>query len=609
MTPEVFISYSREDSEEIFPIVERLRGYGLNIWIDQEGIHGAKLWSQEIVNAIEDSKVFILFASVTAFASKNVTKELALASESDKHILPVFLEDAEIPAAMKYQLAGIQHLVHKPGDKESTVQSILKTLGTLDVEIDPNDSSPTERPTTTSTGNIQHPKTSRRTIAITIAALIIAVAVLIPSFLKNTNEDSTSIRKTNSKSTVHLGVTTYFSGDETNTISNDNRELRDKLVSKLSRFSDYEVIHTSPVSIDVDTKTIQSTIQDINVDYLIVSDFNVNNQEVNAKTYDRTGKIISVIEIDNSVLTTNSDSLAEESTSIISAKLAGYDAAIHSDILLKSSGKKESELSALELLARAKNVWNSAATNKAEISIQLLDKCISVNPNISSAHSVRGQIYANFFQSGDSSTNGIAIAKQSNTKASRIDPNNAMVILSKLWVSFHEKDHIASEQLAEQGLEANPNEPFLLATIAASLILTERDLEQGKEYIDKAIAYNSNPQDWYYMVLESYHMQNADYRAALNTSLRMKSVKSISNARGPTTPIYYWLLGEKQIALDRFKTLMKRIPSEEFEQKKNELKTAFENKKMGGSKVAEEMSKAFDELLEAYNFELSQNEF
>ena len=60
MTPEVFISYSRDNSEEIFPIVDRLRSFGLNIWIDQEGIHGAKLWSQEIVNAIEDSKVFIL---------------------------------------------------------------------------------------------------------------------------------------------------------------------------------------------------------------------------------------------------------------------------------------------------------------------------------------------------------------------------------------------------------------------------------------------------------------------------------------------------------------------------------------------------------------------
>ena len=82
MTPETFVSYARSDQEHVFPIVEKLREKGLNIWIDQEGIHGAKLWSQEIVHAIEGCKVFILFASSTAFQSENVTKELALASEA-----------------------------------------------------------------------------------------------------------------------------------------------------------------------------------------------------------------------------------------------------------------------------------------------------------------------------------------------------------------------------------------------------------------------------------------------------------------------------------------------------------------------------------------------
>ena len=97
MAPQIFVSYARFDQEQVFPIVEKLREKGLQIWIDHEGIHGAKLWSQEIVHAIEDCKVFILFASSTAFQSQNVTKELALASESRKHILPVFIEDWAYP--------------------------------------------------------------------------------------------------------------------------------------------------------------------------------------------------------------------------------------------------------------------------------------------------------------------------------------------------------------------------------------------------------------------------------------------------------------------------------------------------------------------------------
>jgi hypothetical protein len=170
MPPEIFASYSREDQAQVFPIVDKLRERGLNIWIDQEGIHGAKLWSQEIVNAIDNSKVFILFASAKAFLSKNVTKELALASESDKHILPIFIEEAEIPTAMKYQLAGIQHLVHEQGQTEQTTDNILRTLGNLDIQS----VEPQPAPTTTPTAATK-PASKTPLVA---AALIIALAVI-----------------------------------------------------------------------------------------------------------------------------------------------------------------------------------------------------------------------------------------------------------------------------------------------------------------------------------------------------------------------------------------------------------------------------------------------
>ena len=173
MKPEIFVSYSREDQAQVFPIVEKLRERGLNIWIDQEGIHGAKLWSQEIVNAIESSKVFILFASTKAFVSKNVTKELALASESDKHILPVFIEHADIPAAMKYQLAGIQHLVHDHGQTNETVGNILSTLGNLDIhssESQPPFSSPS--PTVTK-------QVSKKTLGVAIGLVEIRSSQII----------------------------------------------------------------------------------------------------------------------------------------------------------------------------------------------------------------------------------------------------------------------------------------------------------------------------------------------------------------------------------------------------------------------------------------------
>lgn len=110
MAAEVFISYSSQDFEEVHGIVERLRGVGVSVWMDEGGIEAATLWSEAIVEAINDCKVLIMMVSGHSTDSPNVVKEVMLASESGKVILPVYLEESEIPSRLKYQLTGIQHL-------------------------------------------------------------------------------------------------------------------------------------------------------------------------------------------------------------------------------------------------------------------------------------------------------------------------------------------------------------------------------------------------------------------------------------------------------------------------------------------------------------------
>ena len=110
MAAEVFISYSSQDFEEVHGIVERLRGVGVSVWMDEGGIEAATLWSEAIVEAINDCRVLIMMVSGHSTDSPNVVKEVMLASESGKVIMPVYLEEAEIPSRLKYQLTGIQHL-------------------------------------------------------------------------------------------------------------------------------------------------------------------------------------------------------------------------------------------------------------------------------------------------------------------------------------------------------------------------------------------------------------------------------------------------------------------------------------------------------------------
>ena len=134
---EVFISYSREDKDQVLALAAKLRAAGVSLWIDQGGIDGATLWGEEIVNALEQAKVLLLAVTAAATRSHNVAKEVVLVSERKGHILPVDLEQTTIPASLKYSLAGIQHIEYFQGDPDENLRHILRALERAGVAITP----------------------------------------------------------------------------------------------------------------------------------------------------------------------------------------------------------------------------------------------------------------------------------------------------------------------------------------------------------------------------------------------------------------------------------------------------------------------------------------
>jgi len=136
MSEQVFISYAAKDRERVLGLVKRLRDAGVTVWIDQAGIDVATMWSQEIVNAIHNCKVMLLSISPFSTESENVVKELALASERKKPIIPVYLEPADIPGTMEYQLAGIQRVEYFKDNEDAAYNAMVRSLIKLGVTID-----------------------------------------------------------------------------------------------------------------------------------------------------------------------------------------------------------------------------------------------------------------------------------------------------------------------------------------------------------------------------------------------------------------------------------------------------------------------------------------
>jgi len=139
---EVFVSYSREDNEKVLELTGKLRAAGVPLWMDVGSIDGAAMWGEEIVNALSQAKVLLLFISESAVRSHNVAKEVVLASEQKRHILPVHLQPTEIPAGLKYPLAGIQHIEYFHGDPDENLRTIIRSLERVGVILRPPSSAP-----------------------------------------------------------------------------------------------------------------------------------------------------------------------------------------------------------------------------------------------------------------------------------------------------------------------------------------------------------------------------------------------------------------------------------------------------------------------------------
>jgi TolB-like protein/tetratricopeptide (TPR) repeat protein len=134
MSHEVCISYSSRDRDRILRIAEQLRGAGVSVWLDQGGIDAAALWSAEIVKAIDGCKVLLLALSASAAESANVVKEVSLALDRKKHILPVNLEPVEVPVALRYPLAGIQHVDLFGARADENFDTVVRALARLGVQ-------------------------------------------------------------------------------------------------------------------------------------------------------------------------------------------------------------------------------------------------------------------------------------------------------------------------------------------------------------------------------------------------------------------------------------------------------------------------------------------
>ena len=122
---DVFISYSRKDSEIVNQIVEILSAKGLCSWMDKDGIESGDSFKTVIVSAIEKSGVFLFFSSISSNSSEWTVKEVNLAIYKKKPIIPIRLDETEYNPSILFDLVGLDYIDILTEQIESSIESKL----------------------------------------------------------------------------------------------------------------------------------------------------------------------------------------------------------------------------------------------------------------------------------------------------------------------------------------------------------------------------------------------------------------------------------------------------------------------------------------------------
>lgn len=128
---EVFISYSRANSDFARKLNEHLQTHGKTTWFDQENIASATDFGKEINTGIETSENFLFLISPYSVHSPYCEAEIAFAQKHNKRMITLHCEDTdekEIPEVLrKIQWIDFRRSV---SDFQTAFSELLRTLDT-----------------------------------------------------------------------------------------------------------------------------------------------------------------------------------------------------------------------------------------------------------------------------------------------------------------------------------------------------------------------------------------------------------------------------------------------------------------------------------------------
>ncbi|MCF6167090.1 toll/interleukin-1 receptor domain-containing protein [Lutibacter sp.] len=200
----IFISYSRKDADFVSKFTKKLREAGANLWLDKQ-IKPGGLWDDSIESALESCQDIILIMSKNSVESGNVMDEISYALEERKRVIPVKIEECDVP----FRLRRIQHIDYYL-DEEKSMDLLINTLdqnsfksseakklaskkSSVEIQQEKVQEKVQEKPKPEKQAIQNKPKKKKGTLKYIIGALVLILGI----YFMSGNSDDTVVDETN----------------------------------------------------------------------------------------------------------------------------------------------------------------------------------------------------------------------------------------------------------------------------------------------------------------------------------------------------------------------------------------------------------------------------
>lgn len=124
MRSDVFISHSTVDKKVADAICTNLESHGIRCWIAPRDIAPGADWAMAINDAIKTNPVFVLVFSEHSNSSIQVAKEITLAVNNKRLIIPFKIDASKPTGSMEYYLSDTHWLDAIDGDMQKEIDSL-----------------------------------------------------------------------------------------------------------------------------------------------------------------------------------------------------------------------------------------------------------------------------------------------------------------------------------------------------------------------------------------------------------------------------------------------------------------------------------------------------